>query len=209
MKDPGYRVEYLLTSVNVHHQRVSMHGLRAELLHRQVSAIGIPSGILNLPEQPDNDTYEKCMEQKVKELCAQGFTHAAFGDIFLEDLRQYREVQSARCNVRAVFPLWKRDTKQLMLEFLGAGFKAVVVCVNASLLDQSFAGRVVDECFIRDLPGNVDPCGENGEFHTFCYDGPIFREPVLFTRGEVIYREYETGAAKNGFWFCDLLPAKV
>lgn len=206
LQDKRYSVEYLLTSLNAHHNRVSMHGLRKELLEQQVEAIGIRSGLMELPEQPSNAQYETLMNQKVADLKAAGFTHAAFGDIFLEDLRQYREKQLEGVSIRTVFPLWKRDTKQLMGEFIRLGFKAITVCVNAQLLDQSFAGRLIDHDFIRELPASVDPCGENGEFHTFCFDGPVFKSPIGFSIGEMVMKEYHSDGNKSGFWFCDLLP---
>jgi uncharacterized protein (TIGR00290 family) len=142
-------------------------------------------------------------------LVGQGFTHAAFGDIFLEDLKIYREQQLASFNLQAVFPIWKRDTKQLIQDFISLGFKAILICVNASKLNQSFVGRIIDKDFINDLPEDVDPCGENGEFHTFCFDGPIFRKPITFEIGETVYREYDAPSGQNensklGFWFCDL-----
>jgi uncharacterized protein (TIGR00290 family) len=206
LQNQHYSVEYLLTSVNSHHDRVSMHGVRTELLNQQVNAIGIPNGVIELPESPTNEDYEKIVSQKVKQLKAEKYSHAAFGDIFLEDLRSYREKQLQPLDIQTVFPLWKRSTEELLTEFIDLGFKSIVVCVNASQLDKSFAGRIIDKDFIRDLPKDVDPCGENGEFHTFCFDGPIFKNPVQFSIGETVYREYEHEELKNGFWFCDLLP---
>lgn len=205
LQDKAYSVDYLLTSVNAHHNRVSMHGLSRELLQQQTEAIGIPCGTIELPELPSNAEYEALMRTKVAELKASGFTHAAFGDILLEDLRTYREQQLQQLNIQTVFPLWKQDTVQLMDTFIDKGFKAIVVCVNAALLDSSFAGRMLDRDFFRDLPETVDTCGENGEFHTFCFDGPIFKQPVQFRLGETVYKEYESGGLKSGFWFSDLL----
>jgi uncharacterized protein (TIGR00290 family) len=205
LQDKDYSVDYLLTSVNAHHKRVSMHGLRMELLQQQVKAIGIPNGTVELPEQPTNAEYEKRMIEKVKQLKADGFEYAAFGDIFLEDLRKYREQQLEKLNIKTVFPLWKKDTKQLILEFIDLGFKAIVVCVNATLLDKSFTGRIIDKDFISDLPEGIDPCGENGEFHTFCFDGSVFKHPIKFSIGETVFKEYKDDRMKSGFWFCDLL----
>lgn len=206
LQDKNYSVDYLLTSVNAHHKRVSMHGVRIELLQRQLEAIGIPNGTIELPENPTNVEYEQLMSEKIKQLKAEGFECAAFGDIFLEDLKKYREQQLRTLNISTVFPLWGKDTKQLIYEFIDLGFKTVVVCVNSALLDKSFAGRIVDKGFIKDLPSGVDPCGENGEFHTFCFDGSFFKYPVKFSIGETIFKEYNHGGIKNGFWFCDLLP---
>jgi len=206
LQDKKYSVEYLLTAVNTHYNRVSMHGLRTGLLEQQIAAIDIPGGILELPEQPANAEYEMLMKQKVTQLKAMGFEYSAFGDIFLEDLRQYRERQLEPLGMKTIFPLWQQDSKQLMKEFIALGFKAITVCVNAELLDQSFAGRVIDNGFINSLPNGVDACGENGEFHTFCFDGPVFKFPIRFSIGETVFKEYGTGDTKSGFWFCDLLP---
>jgi uncharacterized protein (TIGR00290 family) len=206
LQSKSYSVTCLLTSINERHQRVTMHGLRSELLCRQIEAIGIKNERVLLPEQPDHATYETTMLEKVSFLKSQGFTHAAFGDIFLEDLRKYREEQLRKQNIECVFPLWKQNTRDLLSQFIRLGFKAVVVCVNASLLDKSFAGRVIDEDFLNDLPKGVDPCGENGEFHTFCYHAPYFRYPVSFKTGETVLKTYAHGELKSSFWFCDLLP---
>ena len=211
-QDHQYDVQALLTSVNKHHDRVSMHGLRRSLLEQQVEALSIPAVTVELPEQPDMQQYEREMETAFRQFRDSGITHAAFGDIFLEDLRAYREQQLQEIGLHGVFPIWKRDSKELVCEFLDLGFRAVVVCVNAGSLDESFVGRDIDQSFLDDLPEGVDPCGENGEFHTFCYDGPIFNKPVEFDLGEKVYREYESPSASQnkdriGFWFCDLLPA--
>ncbi|MEL6822110.1 MAG: diphthine--ammonia ligase, partial [Calditrichota bacterium] len=175
LQDKNYSVDYLLTTVNAHYNRVTMHGLRTDLLQQQIKAINIPSITVELPESPGNNEYELLMGEKVRQLKADGCDYAAFGDIFLEDLKTYREKQLAPLGIRSIFPIWKKDTRQLIHEFVDLGFKAVVVCLNASLLDQSFLGREIDASFIKELPQNVDPCGENGEFHTFCYDAPYFQ----------------------------------
>jgi len=159
------------------------------------------------------------MMQTMKQLQNEKFTHSLFGDIFLQDLRTYRETQLAKVQMTAVFPLWKRDTAKLIHEFIDLGFKAIVVCVKAELLDESFAGRVIDRDFLKDLPPGIDACGENGEFHTFVFDGPIFKKSVSFKSGKKVFREYkapvnikdETLTSKQkkplstGFWYCDLL----
>lgn len=219
-RDPRYGVERLLTSVNASHNRVSMHGLRRSLLERQIAALGLPASTLELPEQPDMAEYENTMRQAVADLHSEGFRAAAFGDIFLEDLRRYREEKLASLGIAAVFPIWKRNTRELIEEFIALGFKAVVVCVNLGVLNASFAGRELDAAFVADLPGNVDPCGENGEFHTFCYAGPVFKEEIRFERGEKVFREYgstgqfatqtaglTTSSSDHRFCFADLLPA--
>jgi uncharacterized protein (TIGR00290 family) len=205
-----FDVKYLLTSVNSHWQRISMHGVRRELLKRQAEAIGIELIEILLPEMPSMEVYEAELNQTLDHLVEDGVTHSIFGDIFLEDLREYREKQLERIGLLGVFPLWKRPTADLIQEFLDLGFKAIIVCVDGKKLDKSFCGRVIDRSFINDLPGNVDVCGENGEFHTFVFEAPYFSEPIGFTVGEIVYRKYpaatESGIA-NEFYFCDLIPA--
>ena len=217
LQDETYSVEQLITTVNTHYNRVTMHGLRKVLLIAQTEALGIKSSLIELPEMPSMDTYEDIMLKTVTTLKDDNFTHSAFGDIYLEDLKMYRENQLASQNIKAVFPLWKRDTKQLITQFLALGFKTIVVCANSKYFDQDFVGTIIDENFIDNLPEGVDPCGENGEFHTFCFDGPIFKNPIPFTIGEKVYREYnapktndndicKSDAETYGVWYCDLIP---
>ncbi len=206
LQHSNYNVQQLLTTVNAHHDRVSMHGVRRALLHAQCNAIGLPWRTVELPQQPENNDYEHAMALAVNELKASGYTHSGFGDIFLEDLRAYREAQLSKVGVTGVFPLWKKDTGELARHFTDGGYKAVVVCVDGSKLPESFAGREYDAAFLADLPDGVDPCGEHGEFHTFCYDAPFYREPVSFSKGDVVCRTYHTADAEHKFWFCDLLP---
>ena len=212
----NYDVQQLITTVNTHYNRVSMHGLRRELLVAQTKSIGIEASIIELPEMPSMDIYEQKMFETIGKLKLDGYTHAAFGDIFLEDLRNYRDQQLKKLDVRSVYPLWKKDTKYLIERFLDLGFKTVIVCADAKYFDKSFVGIEIDNYFIKNLPSNVDPCGENGEFHTFCFDGPIFNKPIPLTIGETIYREYDapktdtnSTATKTGFWFCDLIKGTV
>jgi uncharacterized protein (TIGR00290 family) len=217
LQDKNYSIGRLLTTVNNQYRCVSMHGVREKLIDTQAEAIGLPLQKLMLPDQPSMTEYETHMLQAMEGLRQESFTHAFFGDIFLEDLRRYREQQLERLKFQAVFPLWEKDTRELIHEFIDLGFKTIVVCTKAELLDESFAGRIVDRDFLKDLPKNVDPCGENGEFHTFVYDGPIFQRPVSFTIGEKIFREYKAPKDDKdqcfskqpldtpmGFWFCDL-----
>lgn len=212
-KDQTFHIHKLVTTVNGHYDRVSMHGLRKELLFQQAKAVGITLDIIELPEQPSMEEYQQHMEAMVHRLQDEGYTHSGFGDIFLEDLRSYREAQLQPFGIQCVFPIWKRDTKALLEEFLLLGFRAITVCIKSELLDESFIGREIDQQFIDELPDNVDPCGENGEFHTFCFDGPIFESRIKFKVGEKIYREYknpdqetEETQPSMGFWFCDLIP---
>ncbi len=217
LKDERYTVDSLLTSVNAAHDRISMHGVRRELLNEQAKSIGLPLHTIELPEQPGMLEYEQAMIQQVTTLKAAGYIHAVFGDIFLEDLKIYREQKLATVDIQCVFPLWKISTQDLMNEFLALGFKAIIVCVNEKFLDRSFCGRLIDDSFVRDLPPDVDVCGENGEYHSFVFDGPIFKYPIPYTKGEIVYRHYEapqtTDSSCNpmdqpstyGFYFCDLL----
>ncbi len=212
LQDKNYSVEALLSSINTTHKRVSMHGIRKELLTAQTKSIGIKAKLIELPEEVDMATYERIMADQVNLLVRLGFKLAAFGDIFLEDLRQYRERQLKVLNIDCIFPLWKRDTHELIHEFIDLGFKAIVVSVQANKLGAEFVGRELDAQFIANLPAGVDPCGENGEFHSFCYDGPIFKKPIPFERGEKVYKEYKKPNSKAsekqnmGFWYQDLLP---
>ncbi len=195
--------------------------MRVDLLESQARSIGIPLVKMEIPEAPTMEEYEACMSEHMTTLKNEGAQHSIFGDIFLEDLRAYRETKLQEVEIEGVFPLWKRPTKELIREFLDLGFKTVVTCVNDQLLDKSFAGRIIDEDFLNDLPEGVDPCGENGEFHTFVFDGPIFNEPIAYSIGEVVHRKYEVKESKEeadydcepdpkkvvpGFWYCDLLP---
>ncbi|AGA79970.1 diphthine--ammonia ligase [Echinicola vietnamensis] len=191
LKDDSITVDSLLTTINGHHQRISMHGVRRELLHAQAKSIGIPLDELLLPEMPSMDTYNLLMGEKMDAFKRAGITESIFGDIFLEDLKQYREEKLAQKGLKARFPLWKRDTSELIREFLDLGFKTVVVCIKDTVVPEEFLGRVIDLDFIKDLPSAIDPCGENGEFHTFVFDGPIFTSAIPFTFGEKVLRRYE------------------
>lgn len=206
LQNPLYSVEYLLTTIHKPYQRVTMHGVRVELLLKQWESIGIAGGMIELPENPTNADYETLMVQKIIQLKHAGFQCAAFGDIFLEDLRQYRERLLQAVNISAVFPIWQKNSQRLADELIDGGFKAIVVCINADLMDKSFVGRVFDRDFVNNLPQGIDPCGENGEFHTFCFDAPFFKHPVEFSVGETVLKEYRNSKTRSQFWFCDLLP---
>lgn len=213
LQENKIEVTTLLTSINKEFQRISMHGVHVSLLERQAESLGIPLIKMELPKEPSMDEYRDLMNKTMSEIQAMGITQSVFGDIFLEDLRKYREDQLKTIGMEAVFPLWKQNTTDLIHEFLSLGFKTIVTCVNETYLDKSFAGRIIDHDFIRDLPKNVDPCGENGEFHTFTFAGPIFKEPVLFEIGETVKKTYpkpktnpEDEDEEYIFWFCDLIP---
>lgn len=218
-QDKEFSVERLVTTVNSEADRVSMHGLRKDLLVQQAKQMGIPLHTINLPGNVPIQTYDEIMEKETRNLKTEGYTHSIFGDIFLEDLKQYREQQLQKVEIQPIFPLWKRDTSELMQDFLSAGFKAITVSVNAKLLDKSFCGRVIDHQFLKDLPPGVDPAGENGEFHTFVFDGPLFSLPVTFQKGEIVERSFAPAKKKEDncfkddqeswdtrFFYCDLLP---
>lgn len=218
-KEGEYTVEKLVTSVASEGDRISMHGIRRELLEKQAQSLNIPLKVIYLPKDPGLEQYNKILFEAITELKAKGVTHSVFGDIFLEDLRQYREKELLKVNITAVFPLWKKNTLQILKDFIDLGFKAVIICVNANFLSKSFCGRTIDKNFIEDLPDGVDPCGENGEFHTFVYDGPNFNFPIYFEVGEIFQKLYKPeGNLKDNvskdrkiswdtdFWYCDLIP---
>ncbi len=210
-----FDVKYLLTTVNDKFKRISMHGVREELLDTQAESIGIPLLKVRVTEGT-KDEYEKQMETALLKVKSEGINNVIFGDIFLEDLRKYREANLAKVGMKGVFPLWKMDTTNLINDFISQKFKAVICCANDGYLGEEWTGREIDQSFIAQLPAIVDPCGENGEFHTFCYDGPLFKKKINFTVGERVYKTLETktgnvctlpsNATTKGFWFCDLLP---
>jgi uncharacterized protein (TIGR00290 family) len=191
--------EALITTVTDAYERISMHGVRRELLARQADAVGIPLVEVRIPPGCVNDVYEARMAQAFASAPLSGVEAVAFGDLFLEDVRAYREARLAAKDMRGLFPLWGRDTGALAREFIAAGFQATIVCVDPRALDASFAGRSYDDQLLAELPPSVDPCGENGEFHTFVHTGPVFAEPIACETGEVVERD--------GFVFCDLTPA--
>jgi uncharacterized protein (TIGR00290 family) len=200
LQDPQVGVVALLTTVTEGYDRISMHGVRRELLQRQAESIGLPLHEVFIPPECVNSIYEERMEEALRIHFENGVRKVAFGDIFLEDLRAYREKNLARIGMMGVFPIWKRDSRELIESFRTHGFRSVAVCVNPKLLDRTFAGRELDSSFFADLPPEVDCCGENGEFHTFAFDGPIFKEAIRFKLGERVERD--------SFVFCDLLMAK-
>jgi len=196
---PDLRVEALLTTITRDYDRISMHGVRRILLEQQAASLGIPLHQILRSKGAGNEEYEAKMGEAFAIYRERGIDSVVFGDLFLEEIRTYRERLLAKHAMIGIYPVWKRSTPALIREFISLGFKTAVVCVDPAQLDPSFLGRLIDEEFLSQLPPEVDPCGENGEFHTFVFDGPIFRHPVTFTFGEKIYRD--------SFWFRDLLPA--
>jgi len=195
-KSSVYRVAALLTTITREYDRISMHGVRRALLEKQAASLGLPLHQVMISKAANNEEYEIKMALAFSEYHETGIHSVVFGDLFLEDIRTYRDQFLAKHAMEGLYPVWQRNTRSFIKEFIELGFKAVVSCVDSKTLDKSFAGKTIDEDFIYSLPANVDPCGENGEFHTFVYDGPSFAQPVEFSVGEAILRE--------GFWFRDL-----
>ncbi len=210
-----FDVKYLLTTVNANFKRVSIHGVREELLDLQAASIGIPLWKVEVSEGT-NAEYEKQMDAVLFKAKLEGIKYVIFGDIFLEDLRAYREANLANVNMKAVFPLWKQNTTHLINDFMSKRFKTITCCINDGYFNEAWVGKEIDNDFLKALPGNVDPCGENGEYHTFCYEGPVFKKSIPFTIGEKVYKPLEiklsddfvcsTNAVTKGFWFVDLIP---
>lgn len=200
--EKNYDISVMLTTITTDYNRVSMHGFRTELLESQVETLGYKLEKIMVTKNSSNEEYENMMKKCLMKYFNMGIRNVIFGDIFLEDVRKYREKNLLKIGMTGVFPLWRKDTAELASEFIKLGFKAVVTCVDSSLLDDRFVGRNFDEKFLSDLPSGVDPCGENGEFHTFVFDGPIFNKRIKFDKGEVVIRE-------NRFYFCDLLPKQL
>ena len=196
----GYEIRALLTTIAEDGGRIGEHGLRRVLLERQASSCGYPLEKVFLPEDAANVQYEAALEKVFERSRAEGISSVVFGDIFLEDIRKYREKHLEKAEMKALFPLWNRDTFELATEFIDLGFRAVITSVDTRILDKGMLGRPFDRTFLSELPPGADPCGENGEFHTFVFDGPIFRESVRYTVGEI-------WPERNQHWLCDLVPA--
>lgn len=198
-KSGGYEVAALLTTVTQDFDRVSIHGVRRVLVEQQAEALGLPLERMVIPKGASNKDYERELLTLLRSHRNRGVISVVFGDIFLEDIKKYRDELLAKIGMHGIYPLWRRDTRELAELFISLGFKAVVTVVDGHVLDKEFSGREYDEKFLADLPKGVDSCGENGEFHTFVYNGPIFKKSVTFTKGAVALRE-------NRFWYCDLIP---
>jgi uncharacterized protein (TIGR00290 family) len=193
-----FEVVALLTTINRTYQRVAMHAVRESLVEMQAAAAGLPLVKVPIPSPCPNEVYEQAMSEAMARARAEGVWHVVFGDLFLEDIRAYREKHLAACGMTPVFPVWGKNTRRLAEEMLAGGLSAFLTCVDPRKLDRAFAGRRFDAHLLRDLPPSVDPCGENGEFHTFANAGPMFEREIPLEVGEIVERD--------GFVFADLLP---
>jgi len=194
-----YQITNLLTTITKDYNRISMHGVRSILLDNQSEALGLPIEKVFISKNSSNKEYEIQIREKLLFYKRQGVSSVAFGDLFLEDIRKYREQNLSKVTMKGIFPLWNKNTQELANQFIELGFKAVIICIDSQNLDKKFVGRYFDRQFLCDLPANVDPCGENGEFHSFVFDGPIFKSPISFKIGDIVLRE-------KRFYFCDLIP---
>jgi uncharacterized protein (TIGR00290 family) len=197
-KSQKYKVVSLLTTITEDYDRVSMHGVRRILVEEQARALGLPLHEVFISKSCSNEEYESKMRESLTRFQPAGISLVAFGDIFLEEVRKYRENNLSKLGLQGIFPLWGRPTTEITSSFITLGFRAVVTCIDSKVLDERFLGRELDESFLAELPPNVDPCGENGEFHSYVYDGPIFKQRIEYTLGESVLRD--------SFYFCDLLP---
>jgi uncharacterized protein (TIGR00290 family) len=195
---PQYEVVALVTTLTRDFERISMHGVRRELLLQQAAAIGLPIDEVWISQGASNAEYETEMGRMIEVYRRRKINRVAFGDIFLEDLRVYREQNLAKLGMQALFPIWKRDTRELIGTFLALGFRSITCCIDTRRLDDSFVGREIDRRFLSDLPAGIDPCGENGEFHSYTCAGPLFDREIPVRCGETVRRD--------SFLFCDLLP---
>ena len=200
-QDPDYEVVGLVTTVNEKYQRVAMHGVRQRILQQQADAAGLPLHTLNIPSPCTNKEYEAVMQAFIQVMQKNAIHHMAFGDLYLEDIRQYREKQLEGTGITAVFPLWLKPTRALAEEMIMGGLQATITCIDPQKLSASFAGRDFNFDFINDLPENVDPCGENGEFHSCVHNGPMFTQPIQVSNGEIVERD--------NFVFADLISTPI
>jgi uncharacterized protein (TIGR00290 family) len=198
-KNVEYEIVALLTTITEDYNRISMHGVREDLLKKQSRSLNLPLEVIFISKNANNEEYESKMKSILEKYQKEGVDNVVFGDINLEDVRKYREANLTKIKMKGLFPLWGKDTTELAHEFIDLGFKAIITCVDSEYLDGKFVGREFDMDFLASLPDKVDPCGENGEFHSFVYHGPTFAEPIRFEIGEKVLRE-------NRFYFCDLIP---
>jgi uncharacterized protein (TIGR00290 family) len=197
-----YEIAALLTTVTEEYDRISMHGVRCELLERQAESLAIPLHKVMIPKECPNEIYEKRMNDAFTHFKARGLTKIAYGDLFLEDIRQYRDERLAQAGMTGVYPIWLRDTDELVRTFIGLGFKAKLACVDTQAIDASFAGREIDASLLQDLPRSADPCGEHGEYHSFVYAGPILKKPIDCKAGETTMRA-------SRFNYCDIVSTEA
>lgn len=201
IQDPNLEVAALLVTLTEDYRRISMHGVQEVLLDQQGASIGLALEKVWIPASANNDTYETRMHTVLEKYKRQGVNRVVFGDIFLEDIRAYRERQLGRAGMQALFPLWGQDTGELAARFVASRFKGIICCVDSQALGKEFAGREMNPAFFQCLPDTVDPCGENGEFHSFVHDGPIFNQPVAVTTGDIVLRDQR-------FYYCELNPGE-
>ena len=201
LKDNTYEVVSLLTVVTKNYGRISMHGVREEMLELQAASLGLNLEKVFISKDSGNKEYELCMRETLMRYKKIGVEAVAFGDIFLEDIKKYREERLQQAGMKGVFPVWKRDSRELANTFIELGFKAIITCVDSKMLDGRFSGRLFDRQFLSELPSGVDPCGENGEFHSFVYNGPIFRNPIPHELGKTVLREQR-------FYYSDILTTR-
>jgi uncharacterized protein (TIGR00290 family) len=209
LRDERYEVVALVTTVDAASQRVSAHGVRRDLIAQQAESIGLPLLVVELPPQPSNDVYLARFAETLAPLQRAGVSTVSFGDLFLADLRDWRERSFAAIGMSSIFPLWGEPSHAIADAFTARGLAAVLCCVNGAYLDRGYLGRLYDARLFASLPDGVDRCGENGEFHTFTFDGPIFREPVRYVVGATRYEPLMAGSPVSGHWFCDLRPAET
>lgn len=200
-KTDKYEVLGLLTTVTHEYDRISMHGVRRFLLEEQACSLGLTIDELFISKNDSDEEYRSKMRKALSEYLTLGVTTVAFGDIFLEEVRKYREENLSKMGMKGIFPLWKKDTHELARKFIDLGFKAIITCVDSKVLDKGFVGRIFNEQFLSELPFGIDPCGENGEFHSFVYDGPSFQRRIEYVKGKIVLRE-------KRFYYCDLIPVK-
>ncbi len=197
-KSKKYEIVALLTTITEDYDRISMHGVPRTLVEQQAHSLGLPIEEVFISKASSNEEYESKMREMLTKFKQDGVSLVVFGDVFLEWIRKYREDNLSELGMKGIFPIWGRDTTELARSFIALGFQAVITCIDSKVLDRRFIGRTLDEHFLAELPSNVDPGGENGEFHSFVFDGPIFKERIAYTLGELVLRD--------SFYFCDLLP---
>lgn len=195
----GIEIVELLTTVTQDHDRISIHDVNRVLLERQAESLGLPLEKMPLKKDTSDKDYEGEYLTILRSYRNRGIVSVVFGDIFLEDVKEFRDNLLTKIGMHGIYPLWKQDSSMLANRFIDLGFKAVITVVDGNVLGKEFVGREYNKQFLADLPNGVDPCGENGEFHSFTYDGPVFSKPVLFTKGKVTFRQ-------NRFEYCDLIP---